>query len=159
MFSSRQSEMRKMKRCIFLFGLFVLLAGCGGGGSDSGGGEEDGVQFQGSEVLSLSVGAEPLTNQGDFPLSANVNGDVVTFTDADQNQFSGIVQLNNSFVATGTQNLGEVVPGVRCGGADTRYTGTVNEQSIQGSIEATTECDSDDGRIIVSQQGTFLVSI
>ncbi len=152
--------MKEIRRCAILFGLFVTLAACGGGGgSDSGGGEANGVQFQGSETLSLSVGAEPLTDQGNTPLSANVNGDVVTFTDADQNQFSGIVQLNDSFVATGTQNLGEVAPGVRCGGAETRYTGTVSEDSIRGSIEATTECDSDDGRVVVSQQGTFHVSL
>ena len=137
-----------------------MLAACGGGGgSDSGGGADNSVQFQGSETLSLSVGAAPLSNQGDFPLSANVNGDVVIFTDASQNQFSGIVQLNGTFTATGTQNLGEVSPGVRCGGADTRYIGTVSEDTIQGSIEATTECDSDDGNVIVSQQGTFRVSV
>lgn len=119
----REISMKRLTWCIFVLS-FVVLSGCGGGGSDSGAGSVKSAspfagQYQGVETLFIT-GPTGVLPAGTFPLSINidVNGNVVV-TDLDGIQFFGVVGdpalglMPNKFIATGVLVL-PPEPGFAC---------------------------------------------
>ena len=134
--------MKRIKEFVvpFLSAVFlVTLAGCGGGDSGSGGGggaSQFAGTYTGTETLTFSSPATPLTTTGTFPLTIVIAS--VTITDVDGQQYTGDI-TGNTFTASAVVAVPRD-PDVSCQSATVIYTGSISDQTATGSSTGTFTC-------------------